>query len=237
MQNRPNMPGMGMPPPGPPGIQGPPGVPGIPGIPGAAPPPPMRERAVPQDLSNAEAEFTSGQDANAVLDALPGKLKAGLDAIESELKRLKKNLAVVQGHEKEINSEEALVHYEQAEAEIAQKYNQILSVRENLYQQVLSVDQAVQGVLDELGVGQDSDQSGGKRSQGKPRSNKPTQAKTSPQKSSPVKKTTAPKAPAPKSSKSKKESESLSEKAMAQHAIATFGLDPAKVNKALKKKK
>jgi len=197
----------------------------------------MREKAVHPDLSNAEAEYTSGQDANAVLDALPGKLKAALSAIESELQRLKKNLAVVQGHEEEINSEEAIGHYQQAEAEIAGKHNQILSVRENLYQQILAVDQAVQGVLDELGVGQDIDQPGGKRPQGKPRTSKPAQAKTSPHKPSQVKKATGQKAPAPKSPKSKKESEGLSEQAIAQHAAATLGLSPAVVNKALKKKK
>jgi len=197
----------------------------------------MRKKTVHPDLSNTEVESSSEQDVDAVLDALPGKLRAGLNAIGSELERLKKNLAVVQGHEEEINSEEALGHYQQAEAEIANKYNQILSLRENLYQQILTVDQAVQGVLDELGVGKDMDQPGTKRTHGKPRTSKPSQAKTTPQKPSPGKKNAGGKAPSRKSPKSKEESEGLSDQALAQHAAATLGLSPATVNKALKKKK
>ena len=231
MQNRSNIPAMGMPPPGPPGI------PGIPGIPGAAPPPPMKEKTQHPDLSKKESEVTSGQDVNAVLSALPGKLKASLSAIESELERLKKNLAVVQGHEEEINSEEALGHYQQAEAEIANKYNQTLSVRENLYQQILTVDQVVQGVLDELGVGKELEQHGRKGTQGKPRTNDPVKAKTPAQKPTSGKKTTSPKAPSRTPPKSKTESESLSEQAIARHAAATLGISPAVVNKALNKKK
>jgi len=228
MDNRPNMPGMNMPPPG---------LPGIPGISRVVPPPPMKKKAVHPDQSDAKAEYKSGRDAIAVLNALPGKLRAGLSAIDSELKRLKKNLAVVQGHEEQINREKALGHYQQAEAVIANKYKHILSVRETLYQQILSVDQAVQGVLDELSVGRDIDQPGRKRHQGKPKTNEPAQTKTSRLKPSPVKKTASQKAPARKSPESKKESEGLSEQALAQHAIATYGLSPAVVNKALKKKK
>jgi len=231
MQHHPNMPGMNMPPPGPSG------VPGISGIPGVPAPPPMREKAVRPDLSNAESKYASGQDVNAVLDALPGKLKAGLSAIDAELKRLKKNLGVVQGHEEEINSEEALGHYQQAEAEIAGKHDQILSMRENLYQQIITVDQAVQGMLDELGVGQNMDQPGRKGIQGKPRAGKPTRTNTSKQKPPPARKAAGQKAPPRKSPKGKNESEGLSEQALAQHAAATFGLSPAVINKALKKEK
>jgi len=179
MRNHSSMPGMNMP------LPGPPGIPGAPGITGVPAPPPMREKAVRPDQTNAESKYTSGQDVNAVLDALPGKLKAGLSAIDSELKRLKKNLAVVQGHEEEINSEEALGHYQQAEAEIAGKYDQILSMRENLYQQIITVDQAVQGVLDELGVGQDKDQPGRKGMQGKQKAGKTARMKTPVQNSPP----------------------------------------------------
>ena len=51
-------------------------------------------------------------------------------AIESELARVKRNFAVVQRQKEEINSEEVIPIYEQAEAELAQKFDHYLSQRE-----------------------------------------------------------------------------------------------------------
>jgi hypothetical protein len=185
--------------------------------------------APPPDLSTMDSAYSGKHEIRGVLQALPRKLNRGLAAIESELSRLKHNHAVVRGHEEDINSEEVIPHYVQAETELAQKYDQYLSLREDLFQQVLAMDQTAQSVLDELGVEDDT---------GKPPSTSvapvsPTPTSPSPRpaaRTSSPKKTAEPKRPP-------KKKDDLSDRAMAQHAAAMFGLSPETMKKIKRKSK
>lgn len=178
------------------------------------------------DLPALESGYSPHQEIRGVLQALHRKLNRALGAIESEIGRVKRNYAVVQRQKEEINSEEVIPFYQQAEEELAQKFDHYLSMREDLSQQVLGMDQAVQAVLDELGVEDDT-----RQSQRMPVQQSSTTPKSSSDQPS------SPKPPTRRTSVNKKKDDGFSEEALAQHAAAMFGLSPKTVNKAAKKSK
>jgi len=174
------------------------------------------ERTIPKtnngqpDFSAIDQGYTHQKDIQPIIQGLSGKIGECLNAIETEIQREKSNLAIVNRHEGEIKSDEAREHYYQAETTIAGKYEEYLAKRENIYQLVVNMDQALQKIAGELNMNDLSKEKSTAEHSG---------LSTTPQSpATPV---------ARKRSGRKKQSDDISQKALEQHAAAMFGLSPA----------
>lgn len=177
---------------------------------------PNTERTIPMansgqpDFSAIEQGYTHQRDIQPIIQSLSGKISECLNAIEAEIQREKSNLAIVNRHEGEIKSDEAREHYFQAEATLAGKYEEYLAKRENIYQLVMNMDQALQEIVVGLNIRGFSKQDTLSPHPGP--STRPESPATS---------------VAQKTPPSKKQSDGISQKALEQHAAAMFGLGPA----------
>ncbi|MGB2987958.1 MAG: hypothetical protein WBE26_18980 [Phycisphaerae bacterium] len=163
----------------------------------------------------------SKEDARKAVGALPGKLSACLAALEAAISRCERNLATVARDGKEIKSEGARDHYSQADVKLEQERSRLLGIRENVYQLAASMNDTLNQVMKELGVGVKSGQN--QPSGGKP-VNQPKAAK--------------PAAQAPDSKPPGKDAEldGLSKIDLQRHAASMFGLDLETVKKATTKR-
>ena len=194
----------------------------LPSPPMQLPLPPVRrpERPDSRDADPAKKTPASKEDAGKAVGALPGKLSACLAALEAAISRCERNLATVARDEKQIKSEGARDHYSEADAKLEQERSRLLGIREHVYQLAMSMNEALNQVMSEMGAGVKSRQN--QPSGGKP-VNQPKAAK--------------PAAQAPHSKPPGKDAEldGLSKIDLQRHAASEFGLDPETVKKATTK--
>ena len=191
----------------------------LPSPPMKLPLPPVRPDS--RDADPAKKTPASKEDARKAVGALPGKLSACLAALKAAISRCERNLATVARDQKKIKSEGARDHYSQAEAKLEQEHSRLLGIREHVHQLAVSMNDALNQVMNELGAGVKSRRN--QPSSGKP-VNQPKAAK--------------PAAHAPDSKPPGKDAEldGLSKIDLQRRAASMVGLDPETAKKAKTKK-